>query len=100
MSSRNRSGSSPSTQAIRRASGSTACTAGGGAAPFGFNADGRFTVAYVDPGFKNPQFCQGGAAQNCFDIDREGGRRYERQLQQAVASGRRIIAVETWNEFS
>ncbi len=73
---------------------------GWGAAPFGFNVDGRFTIAQVGPGFKNTQFCQGGAAQNCFDIDREGGRRYERQLQQAVASGRRIIAVETWNEFS
>ena len=32
--------------------------------------------------------------------DLEGGTRYERQLQQAAASDRRILAVETWNEFS
>ena len=27
-------------------------------------------------------------------------RMHERQLQQAVASGRHILAAETWNEFS
>jgi hypothetical protein len=73
---------------------------GWGAAPSGFNADPKFTVAQVGPGFKNTQYCRGGPAQNCFDVDREGGGRYERQLQQAIASGRRILAVETWNEFS
>ncbi|HEY3111651.1 MAG TPA: DUF5010 domain-containing protein [Chloroflexota bacterium] len=73
---------------------------GWGAGPSGFNSDRRLTIAQVGPGFKNTQYCTGGAASNCFDIDREGGARYEQQLQQAVASGRQIVAVETWNEFS
>ena len=34
------------------------------------------------------------------DVDREGGARYERQLQQAVRGGRNLLAIETWNEFS
>jgi hypothetical protein len=71
-----------------------------GAAPFGFNPSPELTVAQVGPGFKNTQYCTGGAERNCFDVDREGGVRYERQLQSAVSSGRRILAVETWNEFS
>jgi hypothetical protein len=73
---------------------------GWGAGPSGFNPDPKLTVAQVGPGFKNTQYCTGGAANNCFDIDREGGARYERSLQQAIASGRTIVAVETWNEFS
>jgi hypothetical protein len=71
-----------------------------GAAPFGFNTSPELTVAEVGPGFKNTQYCRGGPERNCFDVDREGGLRYERQLQQALASGRHILAVETWNEFS
>ncbi|MDQ3809091.1 MAG: DUF5010 domain-containing protein [Chloroflexota bacterium] len=71
-----------------------------GAAPFGFNASPELTIAQVGPGFKNTQYCTGGAERNCFDVDREGGRRYEQQLQQATVSGRQIIAIETWNEFS
>src|SRR5215831_8828016 len=71
-----------------------------GAAPFGFNPSSELTVAEVGPGFKNTQYCTGGAERNCFDVDREGGARYERSLQEAIASGRRIVAVETWNEFS
>ncbi len=71
-----------------------------GAAPFGFNTSPELTVAEVGPGFKNTQYCTGGPERNCFDVDREGGGRYERQLQQAVGSGRHILAVETWNEFS
>jgi hypothetical protein len=71
-----------------------------GAAPFGFNPSPELTVAEVGPGFKNTQYCTGGPEHNCFDVDREGGLRYERQLQQAVASGRHLLAVETWNEFS
>lgn len=71
-----------------------------GAAPFGFNTSPELTVAEVGPGFKNTQYCTGGAEHNCFDVDREGGARYARQLEQAVASHRRILAVETWNEFS
>ena len=71
-----------------------------GAGPSGFNADPKYTVAEVGPGFKNTQYCRGGPEQNCFDVDREGGARYERQLQQAIPSGRRLLAVETWNEFS
>ena len=71
-----------------------------GAAPFGFNTSPELTIAEVGPGFKNTQYCTGGPERNCFDIDREGGARYERDLQQAVASGRHILAAETWNEFS
>jgi hypothetical protein len=71
-----------------------------GAAAFGFNPAPELTVAQVGPGFRNTQYCSGGPEQNCFDVDREGGARYERQLQQAIASGRRILAVETWNEFA
>jgi hypothetical protein len=71
-----------------------------GAAPFGFNTAAELTVAEVGPGFKNTQYCTGGPERNCFDIDRETGARYERQLQQAVASGRHLLAAETWNEFS
>jgi hypothetical protein len=71
-----------------------------GAAPFGFNTSPELTVAEVGPGFKNTQYCTGGPEKNCFDTDREGGANYERQLQLAVASGRHILAAETWNEFS
>jgi hypothetical protein len=71
-----------------------------GAAPFGYNSSPELTIAQVGPGFKNTQYCTGGPERNCFDVDREGGARYERDLQQALSSGRRILAVETWNEFS
>jgi hypothetical protein len=71
-----------------------------GAAPFGYNPSPELTIAQVGPGFKNTQYCTGGPERNCFDVDREGGARYERQLQEAVASSRKILAVETWNEFS
>jgi hypothetical protein len=71
-----------------------------GAAPFGFNTSPELTIAEVGPGFKNTQYCTGGPEHNCFDTDRQGGAYYEQQLRQAVASGRKILAVETWNEFS
>jgi Domain of unknown function (DUF5010) len=71
-----------------------------GAAPFGFNTSPELTIAQVGPGFKNTQYCTGGPERNCFDVDRQNGTRYEEQLREAVASGRRMLAVETWNEFS
>jgi hypothetical protein len=71
-----------------------------GAAPFGFNTSPELTIAEVGPGFKNTQYCTGGPERNCFDTDRQGGAYYEHQLQQAVASGRHVLAAETWNEFS
>jgi uncharacterized protein DUF5010 len=71
-----------------------------GAAVAGYNPSPELTVAQVGPGFKNTQYCRGGPEQNCFDVDREGGARYERQLQQAITGPRSILAVETWNEFS
>jgi hypothetical protein len=71
-----------------------------GAAPSGFNSDTRFGVAEVGPGFSNVAYCKGGVGANCFDVDRENGAYYERQLRAAVRSGRTILAVETWNEFS
>jgi len=69
-----------------------------GAAVFGFNPDQRLTVAQVGPGFTNTAICRGGPG--CFDVDRENGDFYEQALQQAVASRRQILALETWNEFS
>ncbi len=66
-----------------------------GAAPWGFNDDTRFTVAQVGPGFRNTQF--GGEGR--IDTDRRGGAYYESNLQRAVASGRKIMAIETWNEL-
>jgi hypothetical protein len=70
----------------------------GGLRPY--NANPAFTVAEVGPGFSNTAYCKGGPARNCFNIDRAGGAAYKRQLTQAVASNRKIMAVETWNEFS
>ncbi len=72
---------------------------GWGAAPSGFNPDTRLGVAEVGPGFSNTRYCKGGPAANCFDVDREGGAYYARQLQAALRSGRKLLAVETWNEF-
>jgi hypothetical protein len=69
-----------------------------GAAVFGFNPDPWLTVAQVGPGFSNAAICRTGPS--CFDVDREGGAFYERSLQEAVASDRRILALETWNEFA
>jgi hypothetical protein len=71
-----------------------------GAAPSGFNPDPRLGVAEVGPGFNNTGFCHGGTAANCFDVDRQGGGYYAWELQAALRSGRKILAVETWNEFS
>jgi Domain of unknown function (DUF5010) len=71
-----------------------------GAAPFGFNTSPELTVAEVGPGFNNTQYCTGGPERNCFDTDRQDGAWYEQQLRGAVASGRHLLAVETWNEFS
>jgi hypothetical protein len=73
---------------------------GWGAAVFGYNADPRLTIAQVGPGFSNTAYCTSGPERNCFDVDREGGAFYERALRAGVASGRNILAVETWNEFS
>ena len=67
---------------------------GWGAAPSGFNEDTRFTVTEVGPGFKNTQF--GGDGR--IDTPRQNGAYYEYQLQRALASGRNIWAIETWNE--
>jgi hypothetical protein len=68
---------------------------GWGAAPSGFNSDPAMTVAAVGPGFGNTQF---GGSGRIF-TDRRGGQYYEENLQRAVASGRQILVVETWNEL-
>ncbi|HVC32800.1 MAG TPA: hypothetical protein VNL16_04750, partial [Chloroflexota bacterium] len=73
---------------------------GWGAAPSGFNTDPRFGVSEVGPGFNNTGFCHGGVAQNCFDIARQNGAYYSREWQSALRAGRKLAAVETWNEFS
>jgi hypothetical protein len=69
-----------------------------GAAVFGFNPDPWLTVAQVGPGFTNVAYCRSGPG--CYDIDREEGAFYERALQEAVASNRTILALETWNELA
>jgi len=66
-----------------------------GAAPFGFNPDTRFTVAEVGPGFTS--FDEQGP--NAVDMPRRGGAYYEENLRQAVASARKVMAIETWNEL-
>lgn len=73
---------------------------GWGAGPSGYNADPRFTSAEVGPGFNNTAYCKGGPSHNCFNVGRGDGSSYAAQLQQAVAGSHRILAVETWNEFS
>jgi hypothetical protein len=72
---------------------------GWGAAPSGFNPDRRFGVAEVGPGFDNTGECRGGDQKNCLKTDRANGTYYTHQLTAALASGRKIIAIETWNEF-
>jgi len=66
-----------------------------GAAPSGFNPDPRFTVAEVGPGFNNAHF----GRQNGLVTDRRGGQYYVDNLERALASGRRLLAIETWNEL-
>jgi hypothetical protein len=66
-----------------------------GAAPFGFNPDTRFTVAEVGPGFTS--FDEQGP--NAVDTPRRDGAYYEENLRLALASGRKIMAIETWNEL-
>jgi hypothetical protein len=66
-----------------------------GAAPFGFNDDPLFTIAQVGPGFKNTQF--GGEGR--IETPRRDGAYYTDNLSRAVQSGRKIMAIETWNEL-
>jgi hypothetical protein len=72
---------------------------GWGAALSGFNVDTRFGVAEVGPGFDTTGDCGGKTGDDCLLVDRANGAYYTRQLTAALASGRKILAVETWNEF-
>ena len=67
-----------------------------GASLRGFS-DLRSGVAQVGPGYDERPLKA--ASRSDRFADREGGLFYERQLQQAVASKNRILAIETWNEF-
>jgi uncharacterized protein DUF5010 len=69
---------------------------GWGAAVFGYNPDPRYTIAEVGPGFSNTRL---GDGPNRFDIDRQNGGFFQQNLDQALASGHQILAVETWNEL-
>jgi hypothetical protein len=69
---------------------------GWGAAVSGYNPDPRYTIAQVGPGFKNTQF---GDGPDRFDIDRRDGAFFTDALDAALAGGRHILAVETWNEL-
>jgi hypothetical protein len=66
-----------------------------GAAPFGFNPDAGLTVAEVGPGFTS--FDEQGP--DAVNTPRRDGAYYEENLRQAVTSGRKILAIETWNEL-
>lgn len=68
---------------------------GWGAAPSGFNADPRFTVAQAGPGFDNAHFGRPDGLRTA----RRGGAYYVENLERALASGRRLLAIETWNEL-
>jgi hypothetical protein len=67
---------------------------GWGAAPFGFNPDPALTVAAVGPGFTSNE---GGAFR--VETPRRNGDYYRENLTRAVQSGRKILAIETWNEL-
>jgi hypothetical protein len=68
---------------------------GWGAAPTGFSQIPDLTVAAVGPGFSTVNL----PGPNRLLVDRQGGRYYEDNLKQALASGRQIMVVETWNEL-
>jgi hypothetical protein len=70
---------------------------GWGAAVSGYNPDPRYTLSEVGPGFNNSLL--GGNGPNRFNIDRQDGGFFKDGLEQALASGHRILAVETWNEL-
>jgi hypothetical protein len=67
-----------------------------GAAPFGYNPDPRYTIDEVGPGFDNTRL---GAGPNRFNTDRQDGAYFRQGLDQALNSGHRILAIETWNEL-
>ena len=51
------------------------------------------------PGFDTTGDCGGQTGGGCLLVDREKGAYYARQLAAALRSGRKSIAIETWNEF-
>lgn len=65
-----------------------------GAAPFGFDPDPRLTVAAVGPGFTASD-----EGPDTPDTPRNDGAYYQSNWQQALASGRKVAVVETWNEL-
>ena len=69
---------------------------GWGAAVFGYNPDARYTLAQVGPGFNNTLL---GGGPNRFDTDRQDGAFFRSALDDALASGHQILAIETWNEL-
>ena len=73
---------------------------GWGAAANGYDPDPALTVAEVGPGFLSPGCRRTPPSEGCLNVDRQNGAFYKRQLQAAVASPHKLLAVETWNEFS
>jgi hypothetical protein len=69
---------------------------GWGAAVSGYNPDPRYTISEVGPGFNNTLL---GNGPNRFNIERQDAGFFKEGLEQALASGHRILAVETWNEL-
>jgi Domain of unknown function (DUF5010) len=66
-----------------------------GAAPFGYNPDPRLTVAAVGPGFTSADE----SGPEVPNTPRDDGAYYRSAWDQALASGRKIAVVETWNEL-
>ncbi len=54
-------------------------------------------IAQVGPGFDERELT--GPGRSGRFAEREGGDFYRRNLEAAIASGRRLLAIETWNEF-
>jgi hypothetical protein len=67
-----------------------------GAALDGYRDTGT-GVASVGPGYDEREL--DGPGRSGRFADRAGGRFYSRNFEQALASGRRLIVIETWNEF-
>ena len=67
-----------------------------GAAANGFNPDPRLGVAAVGPGFDSTHLLH--RRERLF-TDRRGGAYYVENLGRALASGRQILAIESWNEL-
>ena len=68
---------------------------GWGAAPSGFNLDPSLTVAAVGPGYDERQISNRSGKLR----PRDNGAWYRANFDRAIASRKRMLVIETWNEF-